>query len=55
MAEVLAVRERHLARWAPVLAGQEADWEEVFAGYVGQARRGRRSSGERASGADYGL
>ena len=36
MSEVLAEPERHLALWAPVLRGEEADWEEVFAGYVAQ-------------------
>jgi len=36
MAEVLADRERQLAVWAPVLRGEEVDWEEVFAGYVAQ-------------------
>jgi hypothetical protein len=36
MAEVLADPERHLALWAPVLRGEEVDWEEVFAGYVAQ-------------------
>jgi hypothetical protein len=36
MAEVLADPERHLALWAPVLRGDEVDWEEVFAGYVAQ-------------------
>ena len=36
MAEVLADPERHLPLWAPVLRGEEVDWEEVFAGYVAQ-------------------
>ena len=36
MAEVLADRERQLALWAPVLRGEDVDWEEVFAGYVAQ-------------------
>jgi hypothetical protein len=36
MAEVLADPERHLALWGPVLRGEEADWNEVFAGYVAQ-------------------
>jgi len=36
MAEVLADPERHFALWAPVLRGEEVDWEEVFAGYVAQ-------------------
>jgi hypothetical protein len=36
MSEVLADPERHLPLWAPVLRGEEADWEEVFAGYVAQ-------------------
>jgi hypothetical protein len=36
MADVLADPERHLALWAPVLCGEEVDWEEVFAGYVAQ-------------------
>jgi hypothetical protein len=36
MAEVLADPERHLPRWAPVLRGEEVDWEEVFAGYLAQ-------------------
>jgi hypothetical protein len=36
MAEVLADPERHLALWAPVLRGEEVDWEEVFAGYIAQ-------------------
>jgi hypothetical protein len=36
MAEVLTDPERHLALWAPVLRGEEVDWEEVFAGYVAQ-------------------
>jgi hypothetical protein len=36
MAEVLADRERQFAVWAPVLRGEEVDWEEVFAGYVAQ-------------------
>jgi hypothetical protein len=36
MAEVLANPGRHLALWAPVLRGDEVDWQEVFAGYVAQ-------------------
>jgi hypothetical protein len=36
MAEVLADPQRHLALWAPLLRGEEVDWEEVFAGYVAQ-------------------
>lgn len=36
MAEVLADPERHLPLWAPVLRGEDVDWEEVFAGYVAQ-------------------
>ena len=36
MAEVLADPERHLALWAPVLRGEEVNWEDVFAGYVAQ-------------------
>jgi hypothetical protein len=36
MAEVLADPERHLPLWAPVLRGEEVDWEQVFAGYVAQ-------------------
>jgi hypothetical protein len=36
MAEILADPEHHLALWAPVLRGEEVDWEEVFAGYVAQ-------------------
>ncbi|MDQ2748684.1 MAG: sulfotransferase family protein [Actinomycetota bacterium] len=36
MAEVLADRERHFALWAPILRGEAANWEEVFAGYVAQ-------------------
>ena len=36
MSEVLADPERHLPLWAPVLRGDEVDWEEVFAGYVAQ-------------------
>jgi hypothetical protein len=36
MSEVLADPARHVALWAPVLRGEEADWEEVFAGYVAQ-------------------
>ena len=36
MAEVLADPERHLALWAPVLRGEDADWEEIFDGYVAQ-------------------
>jgi hypothetical protein len=36
MAEVLADPQRHLALWGPVLRGEEADWNEVFAGYVAQ-------------------
>ena len=36
MAEVLADPERHLALWAPVLRGEEVDWEEIFAGYLAQ-------------------
>lgn len=36
MAEVKADPERHLALWAPVLRGEEVDWEDVFAGYVAQ-------------------
>lgn len=36
MAEVLADPERHLRLWAPVLRGEEVDWENVFDGYVAQ-------------------
>jgi hypothetical protein len=36
MAEVNADPERHLALWAPVLRGEEVNWEDVFAGYVAQ-------------------
>jgi hypothetical protein len=36
MADVLADPDRHLALWAPVLRGEEVDWERVFAGYVAQ-------------------
>jgi hypothetical protein len=36
MAEVLADPERHFPLWAPVLRGEAADWEQVFAGYVAQ-------------------
>ena len=36
MSEVLADPERHLALWAPVLRGEEPDWDEVFAGFVAQ-------------------
>lgn len=36
MSEVIADPERHLPLWAPVLRGEEVDWEEVFAGYVAQ-------------------
>jgi hypothetical protein len=36
MAEILADPERHLPRWAPVLRGENADWNAVFAGYVAQ-------------------
>ena len=36
MSEVLADPERHLALWAPVLRGEDADWEAVFAGYLAQ-------------------
>jgi hypothetical protein len=36
MAEVLADPERHLPLWAPVLRGEEVDWERIFAGCVAQ-------------------
>jgi hypothetical protein len=36
MAEILADPERHLPLWEPVLRGEEADWSEIFAGYVAQ-------------------
>jgi hypothetical protein len=36
MAEVLADPDHHLPLWAPVLRGEEVDWDEVFAGYVAQ-------------------
>lgn len=36
MAEINADPERHLALWTPVLRGEQADWNEVFAGYVAQ-------------------
>jgi hypothetical protein len=36
MSEVLADPQRHLPLWAPVLRGEEVDWEAVFAGYVAQ-------------------
>ena len=36
MAEVLADPECQLAKWGPVLRGEQADWNEVFAGYVAQ-------------------
>ncbi len=36
MADALADPQRHLALWAPVLRGEEVDWEQVFAGYVAQ-------------------
>lgn len=36
MAEVLADQDRQLAAWAPVLRGEEADWDDVFDGYVAQ-------------------
>jgi Sulfotransferase domain len=36
MAEILAGPEHHLPLWAPVLRGEEVDWEDVFAGYVAQ-------------------
>ena len=36
MAEVNAEPEHHLTLWAPVLRGEEVDWEDVFAGYVAQ-------------------
>jgi hypothetical protein len=34
MSGVLADPGHHLPLWAPVLSGEEVDWEEVFAGYV---------------------
>lgn len=36
MAEVVADPERHLPLWAPVLRGDDTDWDEVFGGYVAQ-------------------
>jgi Sulfotransferase domain len=36
MAEIVADPEHHLPLWAPVLRGEDVDWEEVFAGYVAQ-------------------
>jgi hypothetical protein len=36
MSEVLADPKRHLPLWAPVLRGEEVDWEAVFGGYVAQ-------------------
>ena len=34
MAEIVADPEHHLPLWAPVLRGEDVDWQEVFAGYV---------------------
>jgi len=36
MSEVLGDPERQLPLWAPILRGEEVDWEEVFDGYVAQ-------------------
>ena len=35
-AEIVADPEHHLPLWAPVLRGEDVDWQEVFAGYVAQ-------------------
>lgn len=36
MAEILADPQRHLPLWAPVLRGDEPNWNKIFAGYVAQ-------------------
>jgi hypothetical protein len=36
MAEIVADPTRHLPLWAPVLRGEDPDWNDVFAGYVAQ-------------------
>jgi hypothetical protein len=36
MAEVLGDRERQLVLWGPVLRGEQANWEEIFSGFVAQ-------------------